>query len=62
MKTFRVVTQSGTMNIRADYVKFEGQFISLWKKAKDHSGGRDDLLVAYNAERVVEVSQRDEED
>lgn len=62
MKTFRVVTQSGTMNIRADYVKFEGQFLSLWKKARDHSGGRDDLIVAYNAERVVEVSQRDEED
>lgn len=50
------------MNIRADYVKFEGQFLSLWKKAKDHSGGRDDLLVAYNADRVVEVTQREEED
>lgn len=62
MKTFRVVTQGGTMNIRADYVKFEGQFLSLWKKAKDHSGGRDDLLVAYNADRVVEVTQREEED
>lgn len=54
---YRVVRHGSTVYLEADYVKFEGQFASFWKRAKDHSGGRDDLVVAYNADQIEQVDR-----
>lgn len=59
MSKYQVQLHGEVGYVKADYVRFDGSFTSFWERAERHSGKSDRLIVAYPAERVESISQKD---